>query len=147
MSEEYEKIGNLNSYSRGINVKVKVVEKSDPRTVFSRRDDTEHRVTEALVGDETGCIQLTLWDDVIDEITVDDVLDIKNGYINTFRGSMRLNIGRYGTQEKLEEDIEEVNTENNLSEQVVRRSEGSYGGRGRSYGGGDRRPSYGRRRY
>jgi len=29
---------------------------------------------------------------------------------------MRLNIGRYGQTEKIEEDIPEVNTENNLSE-------------------------------
>jgi replication factor A1 len=115
----------LNQRSRGINVKVRVVEKSEPRTVFSRRDNTEHRVTEALVGDETGSIQLTLWDDAIDEIVVDDVISIKNGYINTFRGSMRLNIGRYGTSEKIEEEIPTVNSENNLSERQVPQRYGS----------------------
>jgi len=31
---------------------------------------------------------------------------------------MRLNIGRYGQTEKIEEDIPEVNTENNLSEKT-----------------------------
>lgn len=140
MSEEYVKIGSLNSYSRGVNLKVKIVEKNEPRTVFSRKDDTEHKVAEALVGDETGCILLTLWDKAIDEVSVDDVIDIKNGYVNTFRGSMRLNVGRYGTREKIEEEIPEVNTENNLSEKVVSRPRSERGGYGR-----ERRPY--RRRY
>lgn len=143
MSEEYVKIGSLSSYSRGVNVKVRVVEKSEPRTVFSRRDDSEHRVTEALVGDDSGCILLTLWDNAIDDVSVDDVIAIKNGYVNTFRGSMRLNIGRYGTREKIEEEIPEVNTENNLSERTVSRPRFERGYRQESYGRG-RRPS---RRY
>lgn len=143
MSEEYVKIGSLSSYSRGVNVKVRVVEKSEPRTVFSRRDDSEHRVTEALVGDDSGCILLTLWDNAIDDVSVDDVIAIKNGYVNTFRGSMRLNVGRYGTREKIEEEIPEVNTENNLSERTVSRPRFERGYRQESYGRG-RRPS---RRY
>lgn len=147
MSDEFVKIANLNSNSRGVNVRVKVVEMGVPRTVFSRRDDSEHRVTEALVGDDTGCIQLTLWDKDIEDISIDDVLEIKNGYINIFRGSMKLNVGRYGTREKIDEDLPSVNTENNLSERTVSRSP-----RGRFGGGSDRR-SYGqgrggsRRRY
>ena len=143
MSEEYVKIGSLSSYSRGVNVKVRVVEKSEPRTVFSRRDDSEHRVTEALVGDDSGCILLTLWDNAIDDVSVDDVIAIKNGYVNTFRESMRLNVGRYGTREKIEEEIPEVNTENNLSERTVSRPRFERGYRQESYGRG-RRPS---RRY
>ncbi len=140
MSEQYVKIGSLNSYSRGVNVKVKAIEKGEPRTVFSRRDGAEHRVAEALVGDDTGCILLTLWDDAIDEVSVDDVMDIKNGYVSTFRGSMSLNVGRYGTREKIEEEIAEVDTENNLSDKVVSRPRFEGGYERRSYGRG-RRPS------
>jgi len=143
MSEEYVKIGSLNSYSRGVNVKAKVVEKNEPRTVFSRRDETEHRVAEALVGDETGCILLTLWDEAIDEVSVNDVIDIKNGYVNTFRGSMRLNVGKYGTREKIEEEIPEVNTENNLSEKIVSRPRFERGYERRPYRR-ERRPPRGR---
>jgi len=129
MSEEYVKLESLNSYSRGVSVKVKVVEKGETRTVFSRMDGAEHKVAEALVGDETGCILLTLWDDAIDEVSVDDVILIRNGYVNTFKKSMRLNIGRYGTREKIEEDISDVNMENNLSEKdvsIVERAQRSY---------------------
>ena len=134
MSEEYVKIGSLNSYSRRINVKAKVIEKGEPRTVFSRRDDTEHRVAEALIADDTGCILLTLWDNAIDDVAIDDVLDIKNGYVNTFRGSMRLNVGRYGTREKIDEDIPDINTDNNISEKPVSRPRYDRGYGQRSYG-------------
>jgi len=95
---------------------VKVVNMGTPRTVSSRRDQTEHRVSEALVGDETGSLLLTLWDNQIDQLSVGDVFEIKNGFTSIFRGSLRLNLGRYGTAEKVEMEIEEVNTENNLSE-------------------------------
>jgi hypothetical protein len=86
-------------------------------------------------------------------------LRITNGYINLFRGNMRLNIGKYGSYEVLEDSpITEVNTENNLSdkryEQERRfrrpyRQSGGYGGRGggRSGGYGGGRRDYQRRRY
>ena len=84
-----------------------------------------------------------------------DTIQIQNGYVKLFRGNMRLNVGRYGSYTKQEEsEIEEVNTENNLSdahyEQERRyrpyqreRSGGyrSYGGR-RGSGGRDRRRRY-----
>lgn len=139
MSEKYIKIGDLTRYSRGVNIKVKVVEMGEPRTVFSRRDDSEHRVAEALVGDDTGCILLTLWDNAIDEVSIDDVIDIKNGYVNIFRRSMRLNVGRYGIREKIDEEIPEINTENNLSDRVVSRPPRfERGYERRSYGRRDR---------
>jgi len=62
-----------------------------------------HRVADALVGDETGCVVLTLWDDNIDKVNEEATLQITNGYVNLFRGNMRLNIGRYGSFQILEE--------------------------------------------
>lgn len=119
---------------------VKVVSKNPVREVVSRRDGSSHRVTEALVGDETGSILLTLWDDTIESVTEDDVVDVNNGYVRLFRGSMRLNIGRFGSLEASEEDIESVNTENNMSDRQYEqeRRYSSYGRRpyqDRGYGG------------
>lgn len=115
-SEELVKIGTLNSYSRQVYTIVKVVSKTETREVTSRIDQSRHRVAEALVGDETGSIYLTLWDDDIDNIGEEQTIHVKNGYVNLFRGSMRLNIGRYGSYEVLEESpITEVNLDNNLS--------------------------------
>ena len=140
---ELVKIGTLNSYSRQVYTIVKVVSKTEPREVTSRIDQSSHRVAEALVGDETGSIYLTLWDDAIDDIEEEQTLNIKNGYVNLFRGSMRLNLGRYGSYEIVEESpISEVNLDNNLSskqfEQPRRYERSGFSGR--------RRPT-GRRRY
>jgi replication factor A1 len=143
-SEEPVKVGDLNTYSRGVNTTVKVVSKTEPREVTSRSDGSAHRVCEALVGDETGSLYLTLWDDAIDDVVEEQVLKITNGYVNLFRGSMRLNIGRYGSSEVVEEaPFEDVNLDNNLSSKQFERPQRGYGrGRG-SYGDRDR----GRRRY
>ena len=114
---ELVKVGPLKSNLRNLNVVVKVLSIGEPRVIFSRRDRSEHRVAEALVGDETGCVLLTLWDAQIDALSKDEVYEIKNGYTNLFHGSLRLNMGKYGTAEKVDTDIEEVNTKNNLSEE------------------------------
>jgi len=152
------KIGELTPNSKAVNVTARVVSKGEVRSITSGRDYTPHKIVDALVGDETGCIYLNLWDDNIDKVKEGDTLNIKNGYVNLFRGNMRLNIGRYGSFDIVtESQIKEVNTENNMSSKQYeqeRRFGGSYGGgRGGGYGGGrrgygDRRSGgYERRRY
>ena len=116
-SKELMKIERLTPNSREVNVVAKVVSKSEVRTVSGRSDFSTHKVADALVGDETGCVYLTLWDDNIDQIDKEDTIRIENGYVKLFRGNMRLNIGKYGSFKVLDESpIQEVNTENNLSE-------------------------------
>ena len=128
-SEELVKVEKLTSNSREINTIVKVVSKSEVRNVTGR-DYSVRRVLDALVGDETGCVYLTLWDDNIDKINEDATLQITNGYVNLFRGNMRLNIGKYGSFQLLEESpITEVNTENNLSDKRYEQERRGYGGR------------------
>jgi replication factor A1 len=62
---EFVKVESLTPNSRQVNTVVKVVSKSPVRETISRRDGSVHKVTDALVGDETGAIYLTLWDDNI----------------------------------------------------------------------------------
>ena len=156
------KIGELTPNSKAVNVIAKVVSKGEVRSTTSGRDYTAHRVVDVLVGDESGCVYLNLWDDNIDKAKEGDILKIKNGYVTLFRGSIRLNIGRYGSFEVVTGPIiKEVNTENNVSSKQYeqeRRFGGRYGGgrggrEGGGYGGGrrgygDRRGGdYQRRRY
>jgi hypothetical protein len=71
---------------------------------------------------------------------------ITNGYVNLFRGNMRLNIGRYGSYQILEETpITEVKTENNLSEKRYEQERRYQPYRRPRYGG--RRDYQQRRRY
>jgi replication factor A1 len=111
---EVKKIEELNPASRGVDVLVKILEVNPSREV-STRDGSSHSVAEALVGDETGCVLLSLWDDDIQRVKVGQTVSIKNGYVTLFRGSIRLNVGRYGTLEPATEDITQVNMDNNIS--------------------------------
>ena len=113
---EYIEVEALKPSLRDLKLVVKIIDMGLQRVVSTGRGRYEHRVTEAHVGDKTGSILLTLWDDQIDRFSVGDVLEINNGYTTLYRGSLRLNIARNGTVEKMEKDIDEINTKNNLSE-------------------------------
>jgi replication factor A1 len=138
------KVGELTPASRAVNVTAKVVSKSEIRDIPMGRDGSAHRVCDALVGDETGSIYLTLWDDNIAKVNENDTLRVENGYVTLFKGNMRLNIGKYGKLEPAKEPLAgEVNTENNVSSKTYEeqrrpfRERGGFGGGG--YGGRDRR--------
>ena len=118
MSDEYVKVNDLTSFSRRVNLKVKVIEKQEPKSVVSSKDGSTYTVAEALIADETGCVLLNLWNEDVKKFNVGDVLEIKNGYVKPFRGSIRLNIGRYGEANIIEEDMAKVNSENNVSERT-----------------------------
>ena len=144
-AEEFIKVDQLKPESRGVNTVVKVASKSEIREILSRRDGSTHRVADALVGDETASVYLTLWDESIDKINVADTLRIKNAYVNLFKGSMRLNLGRYGEFEAVEDSpIGEVNTGNNLSDKQYEeeRRYPTFRPPYRNQGYGDRRGGY-----
>jgi replication factor A1 len=152
------KVGELTPQSRAVNVTAKVVSKSENREIPMGRDGSPHKVSDALVGDETGAVYLTLWDDNIDKVNEGDTVRIENGYVTLFKGNIRLNIGKYGTLEMAKEPLEgEVNTENNVSNKTYEQQRrpfrsgggrGGFGGRGGGgggYGGGRGGGGYGGR--
>ncbi len=109
------KVESLRPYQKKVNLTVKAVNVNEPREVTSKLDDSKHSVTEALVGDDTGTILLTLWDDDISSVQPGQSYDIVNGFTSLFKQSIRLNIGRYGELKAAEVPIEAVNEANNLS--------------------------------
>jgi replication factor A1 len=139
------KVSELGPYSKQVNTTVKIVQKGEARETVSRQDGTTHRVLDALVGDESGAIYMTLWDENIDKVNEGETVNVKNGYVRPFKGSMRLNIGRYGALEPAETPLGDVNTQNNLSDKIVEeRPYRSYGGgRGGGYGRGGGGGGYG----
>jgi len=130
MSEQRLKVKDLTTYSRRVNLVAKIVEVGEPREVSSSSDGQLHQVTEALIGDETGSVLLTLWDENAARFSKGDVVEIDNGYAGTFKGRLRLNIGRYGTIDTTNGVINAVDTENNLSEREYR---DTYRGRDRRF--------------
>ncbi len=146
------KVGELTPQSRAVNITAKVVSKTEIREIPMGRDGSAHKVCDALVGDETGVVYLTLWDDNIEKVNEGDSIRVENGYVTLFKGNIRLNIGKYGKLEPAKEPLAvEVNTENNVSskayEQERRPFRGGggrgggrgFGGGGGGYGGRDRR--------
>ncbi|NIM45606.1 MAG: hypothetical protein GTO54_08290, partial [Nitrososphaeria archaeon] len=57
---EMTKIASLTPASRQVNLIGKITEKAPERSVSSRYGDTENRICEATIGDETGTITLVL---------------------------------------------------------------------------------------
>jgi replication factor A1 len=136
------KVGELTPQSRAVNITAKVVSKTEIREIPMGRDGSAHKVSDALVGDETGVVYLTLWDDNIEKVNDGDSIRIENGYVTLFKGNIRLNIGKYGKLEPAKEPLSvEVNTENNVSSKAYEqerrpyRSGGGGRGGGRGYGG------------
>lgn len=142
------KVAELTPSSRAVNVTAKVVSKTEVRNIAAGRDGSPHKVCDALVGDETGTVYLTLWDDNIEKVAEGSTVTVGNGYVTLFRGNMRLNVGRYGTLEIAKEEFAgEVNTENNMSSKVYEQQRRPFRGR-RDFGGGrERRGGYRPRRY
>lgn len=78
-----------------VNVQAKILEVSEPREVMTRFGAA--RVATAVIGDESGRVNLTLWNEQIDSVAVNDTIEVENGYVTEFRGAKQLNIGRRGT--------------------------------------------------
>ncbi|MDR1991946.1 MAG: hypothetical protein LBQ98_00335 [Nitrososphaerota archaeon] len=131
------KVGDLTPQSKAVNVTAKVVSKTEMREIPMGRDGSPHKVSDALIGDETGVVYLTLWDDNIEKVSDGDTVRIENGYVTLFKGNIRLNIGKYGKLELAAVPLDaEVNTENNVSSKTYEQTRRPYRGGGRGFGGG-----------
>lgn len=135
MEEEIVKVGELTPQSRKVNIAIKVLNMGEVKEITSKFGDSK-KIAEAVVGDETGTIIMNLWDNQINEISENDLIELKNGYVSLFQSKMRLNIGKYGSIEKSELEISEINEENDMSitehEQSYRRFDNRRGNRGRN---------------
>jgi replication factor A1 len=139
------KISELSPFERNLHVTFVVIEKGESRNIVSKKTNEEHSLADIKVGDETGCIICTLWDETIDRVSEGESYTIKKGYVNVFQGQMRLALGKWGTLEDAEKTIQvdDVDMDNDRSKEQHedrrrrRRFNRGGGGYGRSsYGGG-----------
>ena len=89
-------INELRNGMKRVNVEAKVVEKGNTREVTSRYKDETYKVADAVVADESGSIKLTLWNEQIDQVNVNDNIKIENGYVTSFKSEIQLNVGKFG---------------------------------------------------
>jgi replication factor A1 len=146
------KIKDLTPQHNKVNVLARVVKAGEVREVPSRYGPPR-KVSDTVIGDETGTVMLSLWQEQIGMIGEGDVIYIDNGYVSLVRGHMRLNIGKYGALSKSDQPIENVAQSPDMSEKEYERErrDDRFGGgrdpgfRGDGDGGGSRdrgRPSY-----
>ncbi|AXR79534.1 single-stranded DNA binding protein [Natrarchaeobaculum sulfurireducens] len=78
---------------------------------FDRDDGSEGRVSNLTLGDETGRIRVTLWDeraDLATELEPDATVEVVDGYVKERDGNLELHVGNRGTVEEVDEDVEYV---------------------------------------
>ncbi len=88
-------IKDLRDGMKRVNIEATVMEKGTPRQVMSREGETLS-VADARVEDESGNIKLTLWNEQIALVNLNDIVRIENGYITSYKGEIQLNIGKFG---------------------------------------------------
>ena len=83
-----------------VNIEVEVVDVSQPKEV-TMANGVKRNILDLKVKDETGSIALVLWDDkIVHDLKIGDKLLVKNGFLTSYRGEWRINIGKYGEIER-----------------------------------------------
>jgi len=140
------KVRDLTPNSKQVNVLAKVMNVGEPKEVMGKFGDPR-KVCEAVVGDDTATITLSLWNEQIGTIQKDEVILVDNGYVSLVRGHMRLNVGRYGNLSKSTDAIGEINQSLDMIQQEFESERRSFGGGGYRDRGGGGGGGYGGGRY
>lgn len=78
-----------------------ITELPTPRAVSTRYG--QKRITTVTFEDDTGSIDLTLWEEEIDAVEEGAEVEIEGAYVREWADTIQLNIGRDGNIEKVEE--------------------------------------------
>ncbi|MDR9381894.1 MAG: single-stranded DNA binding protein [Natronomonas sp.] len=93
-----------------VNLRGVVLDTGSIRT-FDRDDGSEGRVSNLTLGDETGRVRVTLWDERADaatELAPGQSVEIVDGYVRERDGSLELHVGSRSEIDELDEAIEFV---------------------------------------
>lgn len=84
-----------------VNMTVKVLSASESKQVVTSAG-VDHEILELEVDDKSGSIKLVLWDEkIISDLKTGDRVKIENGFVTSFKGAWRINVGRYGEVKKI----------------------------------------------
>ncbi|MCK5592631.1 hypothetical protein KAI31_00865 [Candidatus Bathyarchaeota archaeon] len=100
LREDLLNIRDLQPGMSRLSIKVKVTSVSEPKHVTSGKG-VEHEILELEVEDETGSMAMNLWNEKIIPLKVGDILQIENGFVTSFKGVRRINVGKYGEVTKV----------------------------------------------
>ena len=88
-------ITDLKARQGKVDIEVEVIEMTEPREF--NKSGRAGRVCTARVKDDSGEVDLTLWNETIDQISVGDMVKIENGYVSEYQGNLQLTAGKFGT--------------------------------------------------
>lgn len=84
---------------------------TEPPHTFTRDDGSEGRVSNLLLGDETGRVRVALWDEQADsaeELSTGESIEIIDGSVSERNGQLELHVGDRGAIEPIDEEIQFV---------------------------------------
>ena len=93
-----------------VNLRAKLLDTDTVRT-FERDDGSEGKVSNLVVGDETGRMRITLWDeiaDVAEELDPGISVEIVDGYVRERDGDLEVHLNQHSAVEPIDEEIEFV---------------------------------------
>ena len=82
---------------------------TDSVRTFDRDDGSEGKVSNLALGDETGRVRVTMWDDRADratEIESGTAVEVVDGYVRERDGSLELHVGDDGAVDEIEESVD-----------------------------------------
>ena len=91
-----------------VNVRGLVLDTESVRT-FDRDDGSQGRVASLSLGDETGRVRVTLWDERADraeELSAGTAVEVVDGYVRERDGDLELHVGDRGAVEAVEDTVE-----------------------------------------
>lgn len=101
------KIKDLQPRQGNVDIVVEIIDMDEPKEF--NKGDSQGRVANAMVRDDTGDMKITLWNDQIDQVKVGDKVRIQKGYVNEWQGEKQLTTGKFGTLEIItSEKAEEI---------------------------------------
>ena len=109
-SRDKETIADLLPGLNAVEMSGAVLEVGSVRT-FTKRDGSVGKVSNITIGDETGRVRVTLWDDMAENVidfVSGDVVDIKNGYTRERYERLELHVGSRGSLQKGTKSVEFV---------------------------------------
>jgi replication factor A1 len=88
-----------------------VILDTEPVRTFDRDDGSEGRVGNLVIGDETGRLRVTLWDEqteAVEAFEPGDTVEVVDGYVREREGSLELHVNDRSAVEAVDSDVEFV---------------------------------------
>ena len=120
------KVDELTPRAGRISMPVKILNLEEPRAM-----DNGTMICEGLVGDETGTVIMSFWNDECETVKDGMTITLKDARANLVRGHMRISLGKHGSMEKAKSELDTIKENVNISDLEYEMPRMGRDGRGR----------------